>query len=435
MSIRVRNWSRVKLGECVAMNEATYSPKEAWPFVNYLDTGSITDNRIKAMQHLELSKEKLPTRARRKAEPGNIVFSTVRPNQRHFGLLRDIPENFLASTGFAVIRARENIADPGFLYWFLTQDRIVSQLHTIAEHSTSAYPSIRPADIEGLELNLPPISEQRAIAHILGTLDEKIELNWRRNETLEATAQAIFKDWFVDFGPTRAKADGCSPYLAPELWELFPDKLDDKEKPVGWLTYTLRDLAHHHRATLSPSAQPECIYEHYSIPAYDARNEPVSDLGISIKSNKTIVPHGAVLLSKLNPEIERVWLPNPSAEVPQVASTEFLALTPVAPATRSVLYCLFRSPGFRVEMAARVTGTSKSHQRVPPNSLFSCEVLAATPRLLALFDGKVGPIMDLLLSNRREASELAQFRELLHPKLISGEIRLRVSEVIAETVL
>ncbi|MYI25279.1 MAG: restriction endonuclease subunit S, partial [Gammaproteobacteria bacterium] len=239
MSTIVRDWSWVKLGECVAMNEATYKPKEAWPFVNYLDTGSITDNRIKAIQHLELSKDELPSRARRKVRPGDIVFSTVRPNQRHFGLLRDIPENFLVSTGFAVMRVRENIADAGFLYWFLSQEKIVGQLHTIAEHSTSAYPSIRPADIEGLEVNLPSTSEQRAIARVLGALDDKIELNRRMNETLEAMARAIFKDWFVDFGPTRAKAEGRDPYLPQELWKLFPDTLDNENKPMGWRVVSL----------------------------------------------------------------------------------------------------------------------------------------------------------------------------------------------------
>ena len=174
------------------------------------------------------------------------------------------------------------------------------------------------------------------------------------------------------------------------------------------------------------------MYEHYSIPAYDAGNKPATDLGSSIKSNKTIVPAGAVLLSKLNPEIERVWLPNPKGQATQVASTEFVTLTPLPLATRSVLYCLFESPGFRAEMAARVTGTSKSHQPVPPTSLFSCEVLAANPRLLALFDTNVNPMMKRLLSNRRESRELAHTRDLLLPRLMSGDIRLRVTDRFTE---
>ena len=82
--------------------------------------------------------------------------------------------------------------------------------------------------------HLPPLAEQDAIASILGALDDKIDLNRRMNETLEAMARAIFKDWFVDFGPTRAKMEGRAPYLAPEIWALFPDRLDDEGKPEGW---------------------------------------------------------------------------------------------------------------------------------------------------------------------------------------------------------
>ena len=87
------------------------------------------------------------------------------------------------------------------------------------------------------------VNEQRAIANILGTLDDKIELNRRMNETLEAMARALFKDWFVDFGPTRAKMEGRDPYLAPELWDLFPDKLDEDGKPEGWETQSVIDQA------------------------------------------------------------------------------------------------------------------------------------------------------------------------------------------------
>ena len=199
-------WHTTTLGDCIVINNSTYSPKEEWLFVNYLDTGNITENRMFEIQHLVVGKDKIPSRARRKAQPGDIVYSTVRPNQKHFGLLKKVPENFLASTGFSVIRGKDGFACTDFIYWFLTQDYIVEQLQTIAEQSTSAYPSIRSTDIECLSLYLPPISEQRAIAHILGTLDDKIDLNRRMNETLEAMAQALFKSWFVDFDPVHAKA-------------------------------------------------------------------------------------------------------------------------------------------------------------------------------------------------------------------------------------
>ena len=227
-----REWREVALGDCVVINEDIYSPKEAWPFVNYLDTGNITENRVSDIQHLAAGEDRIPSRARRKVQLGDIVYSTVRPNQRHFGLMKDIPDNFLASTGFAVMRAKDGIADTGFIYWFLAQDHIVEYLHSIAENSTSAYPSIKPTDLEQLGIELPPLAEQRAIAHVLGTLDDKIELNRRMNETLEGMARALFKSWFVDFDPVRAKMEGRDTGLPPEVASLFPDRLVPPKSPT-----------------------------------------------------------------------------------------------------------------------------------------------------------------------------------------------------------
>ena len=102
-------WRKVQLGKIADINGSTYSPKEGWAFINYLDTGNITENHISEIQCLVAGVDKIPSRARRKVEPGDIVYSTVRPNQRHFGLVGDVPDNFLASTGFAVIRGRRKL--------------------------------------------------------------------------------------------------------------------------------------------------------------------------------------------------------------------------------------------------------------------------------------------------------------------------------------
>ena len=251
LTVTPGKWREVALGECSVLNDSTYSPKEAWPIINYLDTGNITENRVSDIQQLVAGVDEIPSRARRKVRPGDIVYSTVRPNQKHFGLLKNIPDHFLASTGFAVMRGRDGIADTGFLYWFLAQDHIVDYLHSIAENSTSAYPSIRPSDLEQLTVSLPPLPEQRAIAHVLGTLDDKIELNRRMNETLEAMARALFKSWFVDFEPVRAKMEGrwrlgeSLPGLPAKHYDLFPDRLVDSELgviPEGWGVKALPEI-------------------------------------------------------------------------------------------------------------------------------------------------------------------------------------------------
>ena len=109
--------------------------------------------------------------------------------------------------------------------------------------NTTVQATLNLGDLSKLPIVLPPLHERRAVASILGALDDKIELNRRMNETLEAMARAIFQDWFVTFGPTRAKMEGRPPYLAPNLWSLFPDRLDAEGKPEGWREAPLDQIA------------------------------------------------------------------------------------------------------------------------------------------------------------------------------------------------
>lgn len=179
-------WKKIRLGDACVTNADSYSPKEEWKFVNYLDTGNITDNRIDSIQYIDVENDKLPSRARRKVKKNSIIYSTVRPNQRHFGIIKTQPENFLVSTGFAVIDVDGGMLDADFLYYLLTQPTLVEALHAIAEQSTSAYPSIKPSDIEDLEIEIPELATQKKIADILGSLDRKITQNTEVNENLTA---------------------------------------------------------------------------------------------------------------------------------------------------------------------------------------------------------------------------------------------------------
>ncbi len=103
-------------------------------------------------------------------------------------------------------------------------------------------PKLTQGNLLRLPVLTPPLPEQRAIAATLGALDDKIELNRKMNATLEAMARALFRDWFVDFGPTRAKSAGTAPYLSPDLWSLFPERLDDEGKPEGWEVSNLASI-------------------------------------------------------------------------------------------------------------------------------------------------------------------------------------------------
>ena len=192
---------KCKLGNIIKINQYTYTSHDQWKYVNYLDTGNITKNVIDTVQYINLSKEVLPSRARRKVKKNSILYSMVRPNQSHYGIVKDNIDNFLVSTGFAVIDVDTNRTCPAFIYYMLTQQKMTEHLQAIAEQSVSAYPSIKPSDIENLDIILPGLLQQQKIAKLLGALDDKIELNRQINTNLEQQAQAIFKSWFIDFEP------------------------------------------------------------------------------------------------------------------------------------------------------------------------------------------------------------------------------------------
>ena len=176
----------MRLGECCKTNQNTYSEKENWSIIRYLDTGNITEGKIDEIQLLIPGKDKIPSRARRKVVNGDILFSTVRPNQKHYGIVEGEPDCLLVSTGFTVISVDSTIADPYFVYYFLTQPAIIESLQAIAEQSTSTYPSIKPSDIEDIEIELPELECQRRIGATLKLLDDKRALNEKANDNLAA---------------------------------------------------------------------------------------------------------------------------------------------------------------------------------------------------------------------------------------------------------
>ena len=185
-----QGWTPTRIGNICKTNQRTYSVAEKWPFVNYLDTGNITENRVGDIQHIVIGQDILPSRARRKVAVDDIIYSTVRPNQRHCGIVRDVLPNMLVSTGFTVITVDKEKADSDFLYYYLTQSEIVDSLHAIGEQSVSAYPSIKPSDIERVELDLPPLPEQVEIGRTLRALDDKIANNTRINNHLASLRSA-----------------------------------------------------------------------------------------------------------------------------------------------------------------------------------------------------------------------------------------------------
>lgn len=200
-------WKKVKLGDICQTNLETYSLSEKWDFVNYLDTGSLTKNVVSEYQEIDLQNDKLPSRARRKISVNDILYSTVRPNQEHYGIVKEVVPNMLVSTGFTVISVNQELADSDFIYYCLTQREVIEHLQAIGEQSTSAYPSIKPTDIENLELFLPSLNEQREIVSVLRVLDDKIENNRKINHHLEQIGTTIWQEKFSDKIPNGTLGD------------------------------------------------------------------------------------------------------------------------------------------------------------------------------------------------------------------------------------
>ena len=201
MKITPQNWKIVKIGDVCKTNQQNYSPSEKWPFVDYLDTGNITENHIDKIQHFTIGKDALPSRARRKITIDDVIYSAVRPNQKHYGIIKEILPNMLVSTGFIVITANKSVVYPDFLYYYLIQDEITDALQAIGEQSVSTYPTIKPSDLEDVKIALPPLSEQIKIGLTLRTLDDKITNNRKINHHLERIARAIWAEQFGNAEP------------------------------------------------------------------------------------------------------------------------------------------------------------------------------------------------------------------------------------------
>ena len=213
----------------VNINKSTLSSKENWSTLKYLDTGNITENQIDTLQIFQKG-EKLPSRAKRKVEKGTIIYSTVRPNQKHFGYFDTYSNDLVVSTGFATLDVIDPRVNSKYLYYLLTQNSVISQLQSIGENSTSSYPSIRPEDIGNLSFMFPDIDIQNKITNILSAIDDKIQINNQINQELEVMAKTLYDYWFVQFDfPDQNgkpyKSSGGKMVYHPEL---------KREIPEGW---------------------------------------------------------------------------------------------------------------------------------------------------------------------------------------------------------
>ena len=294
--------------------------------------------------------------------------------------------------------------------------------------SGSAIPSTSRDEFYGLPVLVPPLPEQRAIAHILGTLDDKIELNRRMNETLEAMARALFKDWFVDFGPTRAKIEGRDPYLAQEMWDLFPDQLADSELgpiPEGWDVCELGDLCHkaQYGYTASATSQPvgpkflritdinkQSWIDWSRVPYCEATNKEAS---------KYRLHSGDLLIARMADPGHGVLV---EEDVETVFASYLIRFRPIKEPHARLLQYWLKSTEYWQLVESRAAGTTRVSLNAKVLSEFPL-VIPANP-IADAFASQTGALRDRLVESASEIQKLAALRDLLLPKLMSGEIRV-----------
>ena len=291
------------------------------------------------------------------------------------------------------LRAKEGLVDEEYLYYLIKHNVAVLKKNT---HG-SVFDTITRDTFDGIEVELPSLVEQKVVASILRDLDDKIEVNNEINKNLEQQAQAIFKSWFVDFEPFNG------------------------EMPYDWIVSRLGDIASIKTNSFSPAKNPEAQLEHYSIPAYDEQKYPVFESAAGVKSNKYILSKNSVMISKLNPDTKRVWRPMCLSEL-AVSSTEFIIFEAFNPAYRDFVFSIIDSAAFSDWMCAHTTGSTNSRQRTAPSATLEFQVALPDEKAITDFCAIVTPMYDTIASNICENQKLAQLRDSILPKLMSGEL-------------
>lgn len=365
---------------------------------------------------------------------GDLVF----PHRGSIGQVGivppDGPERFVLSSSLMKLTCDRLVADPDFLFYYF---RSSAGRHELLKNaSTVGTPGIgQPlTSLRAIKVHLPPIAQQTAIGCILGSLDQKIEFNRRHSQTLEATARAFFKDWFVDFGPVLAKAERREPYLARDVWDVMPNRLDGgfpqgwKRGPVGdWIAFNPPESLR--RGVVAP------YLDMAALPTEGATaDEPVPrEFGSGMKFR-----NGDTLMARITPCLENgktAYVQSLPDSAVAWGSTEFIVMRPIPPVSRPYAYLLARDAAFREHAIRSMTGTS-GRQRAQVQAIESFPVCLPTEKpVWDAFAAVLDPLFAGIRANANESRTLSELRDALLPKLISGDIRIRDAERFIEEAI
>ena len=361
---------------------------------------------------------------------GDILLST----SASLGRIAVVDEQGVGAvpyTGIIRMRPRDESIHGPFIRYLLEGPDFQQQAEMVGVGSVIRH--FGPMHLRQMTLRVPPLPEQRAIAHILGTLDDKIELNRRVNQTLEAMARALFKSWFVDFDPVRAKMEGRDPVLPAHLADLFPDRLVDSELgpiPQGWEVSTIGEEVSVVGGS-TPSTKDRNLWDGainwatpkdlsvLSSPVLIETARQISDAGLS-KISSGLLPQGTVLLSSRAP-IGYLAI----ADIPVAVNQGFIAMR-----------CEARLPNVFVWLWTQANmdtilqnANGSTFQEISKRNFRPLGIAIPEPDLLSVFDGHVRPLYEQIVKNQRESRTLAALRDALLPKLVPGKMRAKQVEM------
>jgi len=353
--------------------------------------------------------------------PGALVVAMTEQAPGLLGSSGLVPRDgftWLHNQRIGLVRLRGRTVEERYIYYLFNHPSIRGQISATATGTKVRHTS--PGRIQSVKTRIPTVKTQGRVAAVLSAFDELIGINERRIQLLEDLARSLYREWFVRFRFPGHEDGGLEGSAGP--------------LPRGWGVHALQEVAEYSSASVHPSKDPDTVFEHFSIPAFDARRLPERQLGRAIKSGKYRVDADSVLLSKLNPRIERVWFAVPSAR-PSIASTEFLVWTGAA-VSNAWLWCLFGSELFRSWLSGAAGGTSTSHQRVKPRDVMQHQIALAPQDLRSTFDAMVEPALYEVAALRRHNRQLAATRDLLLPRLVAGQLDISdidLGELLSES--
>lgn len=418
----------MKLNSIADINPETYKSSYNWSDINYLDTSSITENLIENFQKF-VNDKNLPSRAKRIVKENDIIYSSVRPINKHYGILKNIPNKLLVSTAFTVIRVDKEKANPDFVYEFIKQSKITKYLQNIGEDSQSSYPSINPEDLSSLDLNVPSLEKQIFIGELSKVFQKKIESNKILIKKIEEISKSLFNKWFVDFDPVLKKIKEKQFDLPKRIMDLFPNNFEESSLgkiPSGWRICKLNDLCKSISSGGTPKREKKEFWINGKINWYKTgelndtylleSEEKINQLGLDNSSCKLFKKNTILFAIYASPTLGNIGILNEDAACNQAAAglipKDYIGLG-------FLKYLLLFS---RKKLQYDSNGAAQ--QNINVNILKEFEVIEPPKELTQLYSMIVEPFEKKINCLIKENNDLMKLKDEMIQKLILNEFSI-----------